>query len=234
MLASLNQQRGAAPSGDAAAPAAGAKLVKDEEIRDFGPDLYDFIKRAAQEAVLPQVDTKLRPMQQRVEQVANTASKAEEDSAQAKHERLLASLDVQVPKWRELNKNQEFLSWLDEEDPYTGQVRGVLLKQAYQRFDGPRVAAFFKGFQNEHAVVAPPPPAPTTGSQRKLEEFTAPGPSKTGTTGAPNEAGKRIYTQAQIKQFYDEAAQGRYKSRLDEYRAMEREFVAAAREGRVR
>lgn len=233
MLASLSQQRGSAPS-EGAPSAAPTKLVKDEEIRDFGPELYDFVKRAAMEAVAPQMDSKLKPLQQKVDQVAQTAQQVVGESNATKQERVIAALDAQVADWRELNKNPEFLNWLDEDDAYTGVQRGVLLKQAYQRHDAPRVVAFFKGFLNENAVVAPPPaPAAPARPQRKMDEFVAPGTAKAGTTGAPDEAGKRIYTESQIAKFYHDASQGKYRSRPDEYRAMEREFVNAAREGRV-
>ena len=238
MLSAFAQNRVAAPGGQNAAPAAPAKLVKDEEVQEFGADLTDFIRRVAQESVLPAVDQKLQPVQQQVAEVRQTATQVVERSVQSDHERLLATLDREVDGWRQQNNDPEFLDWLAQVDPLSGVQRGVLLRKAYEGFDAPRVAAFFKGYRNEHAVVTPPAaaaaPATPDASQRKLEDFVAPGTPKAGATGAQTGAGKRTWTQAEIKQFYDDAAAGKFRNNKQRRDELEREIHAAEREGRVR
>lgn len=238
MLSALAQNRVAAPGGQGPAPAAPAKLVKDEEVQEFGADLTDFIKRVAQEAVLPAVDQKLQPVQQQVAEVRQTATKVVERSVQSDHERLLATLDRDIAGWRQQNNDPGFLDWLAQPDPYSGVARGDLLRQAYEGFDAPRIVAFFKGYRNEHAVVTPPAPAAAPAepdaSQRKLEDFVAPGTPKAGATGAQTGAGKRTWTQAEIKQFYDDAASGKFRTNKQRRDELEREIHAAVREGRVR
>lgn len=240
MLSALAQGRVAAPGGQSPAPAAPVKLVKDEEVQEFGADLTDFIKRVAQEAVLPAIDQKLQPVQQQVAEVRQTATKVVERSVQSDHERLLATLDQQITGWRQQNNDPGFLDWLAQPDPYSGVTRGVLLRQAYEGFDVPRIVAFFKGYRNEHAVVTPPAPAaaPVTPDalHRKLDDFVAPGTPKAGATGAQDGAGKRIWTQAEIKRFYDDCTAGKYRTTDGQARRreIEQDIVAAAREGRVR
>lgn len=238
MVASLNQNRNAAPVEQASAPASSLKLVKDEEVREYGEDLTDFIRRVAQESVLPKVEQQIQPMKQQVEQVKSATSQVMTKSAKSDHERLLATLDSQVEGWRQQNEDPQFLDWLDNADPYSGVTRGQLLKQAYDRYDAPRVVAFFNGYRNEHAVVTPPTSvaAQQAAPQRKLDDFVAPGAAKpaSGATDAQDGAGKRIWTQAEIKRFYDDCTAGKYRTNQERRKQIELDIVAAAREGRVR
>jgi hypothetical protein len=236
MLAAFGQNRVAAPSGQSPAPAVKSKLVKDEEVRDFGEDLIDVMRRVAREEQAP-LEERFKPMQQQVDQVRNVASQVAQQSTQSAQDKLFATLDEQAPGWRQQNEDAQFLDWLAQPDPYSGAARMDLLKQAYERHDTPRVLAFFVGYRNEHAVVTPPPapavPPPET-SQRKLEDFVAPGTAKTGATGAQEGAGKRIWTEAEIKQFYTEAASGKYRNNKARRDEIERDIHAAVRDGRVR
>lgn len=238
MLAALAQGRVAAPGGQSQTPVAPVKLVKDEEVKEFGEDLTDFIKRVAQEAVLPAVEQKLQPVQQQVAEVRGQSEEDRRMALKAAHERLLATLDREIPDWRQQNNDPGFLDWLSQADPYSGAARRDLLGKAYDGFDAPRIIAIFKGYRAEHAVVTPTPPAAAPAqpdaSQRKLEEFTAPGTPKAGAAGAPNGAGKRTWTQAEIKQFYDDAAAGKFRNNKQRRDEIEREIHAAVREGRVR
>lgn len=235
MVASIAQNRGAAPA-PSAVPAAPARLVKDEEVREFGEELTDFIRRVAQDTVLPKVEEKFQPFKQQVDQARQHAAGAAQRQAQIDRERLFGVLDSQVPGWKEQNDDGEFVAWLNQPDAYSGVSRLTLLTQAYERNDAPRVVAFFMGFRNEHAVVTPPAPAaaPAGAPQRRLEEFVAPGTQKAGSTGAQDGAGKRIWTEAEIKSFYNDCRQGKYRGKDEARRAIELDIVAATREGRIR
>jgi hypothetical protein len=238
MLSALANGRVAAPAGQGPAPAAQTKLVKDEEVNEFGADLTDFIKRVAQDALLPAIDQKLQPVQQQVAEVRQSATKVAERSAQSDHERLLATLDQQIKGWRQQNNDPGFLDWLAQPDPFSGLARGSLLRQAYEGFDVPRIVAIFEGYRNEHAVVTPPPApaAAEAAPQKRLDDFVAPGTPKAGSTGAQDGAGKRIWTQAEIKRFYDDCTAGKFRTTEGQVRRreIEQDIVAAAREGRVR
>lgn len=237
LVASLSQNRGAAPEGQRPTPSPTTKLVKDEEVRDFGEDLFDFVSRAARQAVMPEVEERLRPMTQRVEQVSQAAHVAAAETAETKRERVHALLDREVPKWREMNEDSAdggFIAWLSQADAFSGKVRGELLKEAYEQHDGPRVVSFFKGFLNENAIVNPRPAPPTGGSQKTLEDFVAPGTAKPGSTGAPNEAGKRTWTEQEIGKFYSDVRAGVYRKDAAKKAEIERDIFAAQAEGRVR
>ncbi|NJN00242.1 MAG: hypothetical protein HC793_00730 [Aquincola sp.] len=240
LLASLGSQRPAVAGSNGAAPAPGTKLVKDEEVREFGADLYDFIQRTAKESVLPEVDRRfehqLKPVAAQVAQTASAVSAQGQAVAKSAEERVLQQLAAEVPNWDVLDADPGFLAWLDQYDPYSGSKRGELLNQAYKRHDGPRVVAFFKGYLNENAAVTPTPtPAPAAPApQVSLESLTAPGAPKAGTAGAQEGAGKRIWTRAEIKQHYREVQLGKFSKRLDDARRIEADIFAAQREGRIR
>lgn len=240
LLASLGAQRGSAPaaSSPGVAPAASGKLVKDEEIREFGPDLYDFIKRAAREATTPEIESRLRPVTERVTEVAQTATAVRKETARSAEQKVHDLLAQQVPNYLELDKDPAFLAWLDVVDPYSGHKRVDLLQAAYKRHDGPRVVAFFTGYLNEHAAVTPPAPTPapaaTPAPQVSLESMVAPGTAKAGTAGAQDGAGKRIWTRAEITTFYNEVQRGKFRNDAAGRKAIETDIFNAQREGRVR
>lgn len=242
LLASLSQRQGTPPA-EAAAPAAPASLIKDDEVKEFGADLIDVMRRVAREeqsSLLPEIDRRVAPVAQRADQAAQVAQHATQRVARNDQQTVLELLTDKVPNWQQLNSDPEFLNWLDQTDPFSGQERGAMLQQAYQAHDGPRVVAFFSGFQKEHAAVQPPaPPAgqqPPQGqqpTQRRLDDFVAPGTPKPGAAVAPDGSGKRVWSRAEIGKFYADRSAGRIKDSKEAAKT-EADIFAAQREGRIR
>ena len=219
-------------------------LVSQEEIDQFGPDLIDVMQRVAKQTLGVELDSQLAPVKQSVKQVNERVASTSESVAKSSRQRLYERLDAAVPGWQTTNKDQEFLSWLAEEDPTLGEVRGNLLRGHFERNDADRVIKIFKGFQKEHVVETtdPSPATPaeeTPEPQQKLDELVAPGTPKTGSTGAHEESGKgRIWTQKEIGSFYE------YKNEFikknpnkelpDEVKAAERDLFKAQTENRIR
>jgi hypothetical protein len=156
--------------------------------------------------------------------------------------RMLSDLDRQLPEWRQLNTDPDFVNWLQLEDSYSGVMRHILLKQAYERNQTPRVLAFFKGFLAEEAALdpadspAPSPGSPAQGSDQgskvPLETLAAPGRAKVAAGGdAP--AAKPTYTRAFISKFYSELAAGKWVGREKQSAELEQRIFAAQREGRI-
>lgn len=247
LLASLNNQQAAPPAGSQPrTPAQPQRLVKDEEIKEFGADLIDVARRVAREEIAGQVETevarRMQPVAQRVDQVAQATGSVQQRVAQNDKQAVFDILTRDVPNWQKINENPEFLAWLDQVDPYAGYRRGDLLGQAFKSYDGPRVVAFFNGFLKEHAAVTPPPPpaaaaAPAAAApQVALEKLVTPGLPKTGAAGTQDGSGKRVWTRAEISKFYADKSAGRFNSDTGKKKAMEMEadIFAAQSEGRVR
>lgn len=240
LLAALGQQPQQTQQGTPQPAPAATKLIKDEEVREFGADLIDVVRRVAREeqaALLPEIDRRVAPVVQKVDQVAHVAQQVGSRMARSDQMSVLDQLDAKVPEWRKLNEDTGFLDWLDQIDPYAGVKRGQLLQQAYQAHDGPRVVAFFNGYQKEHAAVSPPAPpaaAPPAAPQKKLESFVAPGTPKTGAAGTQDGSGKRVWTRGEIADFYSSVQAGRFKGTAEQRRAIESDIFAAQRENRIR
>ena len=236
LLAAMNTTA-AAPT-PAPAPAATAPPgITDEERAQFGPDLIDVIERVAAHKLMPEVDARVAPLQTSVDNATQSASQAQHSMAISERDKTIEALSAAVPNWEQQNEDDGFLSWLNENDVYAGVPRGRLLTDAFRANDSARVIAFFKGFQTENAIVTPSDPTPLpVEPQVKLDDLTAPGTPKPGTTSAPNESGKRVWTRNDISAFY--AKKNEYVKKgnpiPDEYMRLERDLIAAQHEGRIR
>lgn len=199
----VNKPKADAPSTD---------LISQEEIDQFGPDLIDLVNRVAKQAVAPYVDQRVGEVKKDLRQVGESVASQQETMAKSAREKLFERLDSSVEGWRTINKQAEFVGWLNQVDEFSGQPRGVLLRAAFDKNDADRVVKFFKGFQKEHAVETSDPEAdapaaneaaPAQESQQSLETLVAPGTPKTGSTGAQEGSGKgRIWTRKAISDFY--------------------------------
>jgi hypothetical protein len=214
-----------------------SKFITPEEESDYGQDFLAVVGKKAKEELLPVIkkyESKISELEARLQGVNGYV-------AQDARSRLEQTMDTQVPSWREINFNPEFIQWLKLPDPYSGAIRHELLKEAYGRNDAARVANFFKGFLAEEAAVAPVNREPDLSqsaqaqAQNKipLEEFAAPGRAKTAAaTSAPAE--KPTFTRAQIAKFYQDSAAGKYRGKEADRDRTERQIFEAEREGRIR
>lgn len=208
------------------------RLITPEEENDYGQDFLKVVGKKAKEELLPVIkkyENKIAELEARLQGVNGYV-------AQDARQRMLDYLGDKVPNWKDVNKDETFLSWLQLPDLYSGAIRHELLKAAFERNDAPRVAAFFTGFLAEEAAMAPAmeetgrsePPA-----KMSLEKLAAPGRAKSAAaTSAPAE--KPIFTRAQITKFYADAAAGKFRGREAERDRLEAQIFSAEREGRIR
>lgn len=212
-----------------------ASLLTDEDRNNYGEEMIDLIGRRAQEIAQPMVSKLEAEVERLKHQLANTNTVA---AATAK-DRMEATLDQQLPEWRQININEEFKRWLDLPDPYSGVTRSQLANEAYQANDARRVLSFFNGFISEMAATSPapgsvaPPAAAKPQHGPTLEDFAAPGRARTsaGHTQPPGE--KPIITTTQIANFYEAKRRGAYAGKEDEANRLEAMIFEAQRERRV-
>lgn len=227
MLASMQAQPQQAQSSEMKME----RLITPEEEADYGPDFLNVVGKKAKEELLPIV----KKYEDEITSLKNQLAGVGNYVAQDAQTRMTSTLDRDIPNWRDQNVNPEFLDWLALPDPYSGDIRHNMLKAAWERHDGPRVAAFFKGFLAEEAAYRPASsetPAKPAGKV-SLETFAAPGRAKTAAaSSAPAE--KPLITSAQISKFYADVANGRYNGRDEEKARFEKQIFEAQREGRIR
>ena len=208
------------------------RLVTDQDVQTYGPELLDVIQRAAREAVAPD----LQNVTQQTRQVSQQLTKQGVAG-------LYQQLDAQVPTWKDINVNPRFRAWCRSPDVYSGQVRGSMLNAAFKAADAPRVIAFFQGFLNEEVATGqvsgqqPQPqgdPAPRQAAL-SLDALAAPGRAKPATGDTPaSSAEKPVFTRAQISAFYSKPVRDSYIGRDADRRRDEQAIFAAQKDGRVR
>jgi hypothetical protein len=129
-----------------------------------------------------------------------------QQAVETSRQRCMNALDADPElrdKWRKLNQDQGFLSWLGEIYELAGVPRMQLLRQAYDVGDQWRVANFFRGF-----LASKIPPRQRTETRLPLENPT---PSKrVAVREADINHGKKIWTGNEIRQFYQDKSRGLY------------------------
>ena len=195
------------------------KFGTDEDRATFGDDFVKLVERGV-EARTQEYRKEIASLKAQLEQMGGQIKTMDKSVEVSRHAAFLADLDTMVPGWRTQNADQGFLDWLNQVDPVSGYVRNDILQGASAAHDSIRVAEIFKAYQN------------ATGQQTKQRKPTLAqqvSPSKGHSAAAPT--GKRVYTQAEIGQFYDAWRRGAYTDAQGT--AIEREIEQAIAEGRV-
>lgn len=209
------------------------RLVTDDEVRDYGEDFLKVVGKKAKEEVAPIIKKYEAKIADLERQLSGVNSVVQQDAQQ----KLISTLDEKLPKWRELNTNEDFLDWLRLPDPFSGAIRHEMLKAAYTQGNASRVLAFFNGFLAEEAATTPAGDEPEVGATKvpkvPLQNLAAPGRAKTAASAsAPAE--KPIFTRAKIAAFYADVAAGKYRGKEAEKQKLEAQIFDAQREGRIR
>jgi len=153
-------------------------MLSQVDYDNYGSELIDLTRRAAVEAVSPELQ-QLRAQNQHLRQMAARSQRAEIERA----------LDQQIPNWHEIYQNPAFAAWLAQPDGYSGAVRSQLMRQAVDVGDAGRVVSFYRGFLAEggYQTLAP---------QSRASQSRQPATSKP------------IYSREQIKHLYDQRRHG--------------------------
>lgn len=205
-------------------PAPAKTLITEQDKEAFGSDLLDLIDRATEQklAVSRDLETQLRA---EISELKGKLGNVSERQVVSDKDRYTSTLAAQVPDWEALNVDAGFLNWLAEVDPVYGMPRQYALTSAYEAFDANRTAAIFNQYK---ATLAPA----RQNGQQELSRQVAPTRSRTSPAPSSSAADKRIFTQAEITEFYNEWVKGRLDTA--EAERFEKEINAAIAEGRVR
>jgi hypothetical protein len=196
------------------------RSVTDAERTSFGEDLIALIAKSATEIAEDKIREHLKPYDERIN-VLSSQTEAQ----------FFATLDALCPGWVEQNDLAEFNLWLNGEDPGTGRSRMDRIKRAEALKQGHLVAEIFNAFREKREIGARAP-KPETGPESQLT------PASDGGNAPPpveEETGK-IYTRAEVTQFYRDKREGKYRGKEGEAKArvIELDLAAASREGRIR
>lgn len=213
------------------APEAPERLVTDEEIAEYGPELVDIVRRAAKEELSPElarIKAENERLQARLEGMGETV-------ADTTRQRMLNEMDTRLLNWREINQSPDFLAWLQEPDPYSGQRKQDMLTSAFNNNDVNRTCVFFERYNSETEAINTEEPA-TRSPQVDVDKLVAPGTPRSGGAPRVQQADTKVWTEREISQFYNDAAKGKYRSERGkaEKERIEKQIHAAAMSNRVK
>jgi hypothetical protein len=222
----------------------------EEDVNLFGEDLLGAATRAAEARYSPIISQLQNELQQLRGNTQHLAGQQLQNT-------VFDALDQDPElngRWRHLNTDRNFLTWLQSVDEYAGVTRNEMLQNAYANGDSTRTGRFFKRFLAEHTNpsqgagngYAPPagqprfnpqptqtPVAPVVPSTPRLEDFAAPGRAAGPGSGGNGAQPTRIWSRPEITGFYRDRTAGRFRGREDESARLEADIIAAAREGRI-
>lgn len=238
MVRDLQEQRRREPpppQSDAPPSNQRGKLVTAEEEEDYGEELLSVMGKRARDAVADEIDglkDEIRKLNGMLGQVGQRVQARDTND-------LFSVLQGRVPGWVEQNSDPEFISWLQQPEPFSGIKRHDLLTRAFELQDAPRVVKFFEGYLNEAAATGQRPQTtliPSSGNPTNgkvpLETFTAPGRAAPAPASAPP-GQKPTYTRSGISQFFTDKAAGKWRGREAEAAKIEADIFQAGPEGRV-
>ncbi|WP_428398299.1 hypothetical protein [Marinobacter salarius] len=182
---------------------------------EFGEDFVSFVQRmVSSSASKPDNSAEVNELKRKVEGFEQKEKQQTEAS-------FWTALNELVPDWKTVNDDDKFHAFLAQYDPQTGEQRQQSLSTAQQALDADGVAAVFNAFKKQQS------PKP---KQEIPDDQVDPPTSRSTTTPQ----GGRIWTGAEIKQFYTDKTAGKYRNNPDEAKRLEADIFAAQSEGRVR
>lgn len=215
-------------------PAPTASSITDKDVEAFGGDLLDVMKRQAAD-IVAQAEAKWSAERDallgKISELSATSTSVREAQQASSQQQYFSALGAAVPDYEATNVDPAFLSWLGEVDPLSGLIRQEYLNNAFATLDVARTIALFTAWKPQAPAPATPPAK--TEAQKRLERQTAPSGSKASTPPPSGDVSTRVWTGAEIDQFYTEVRQGLYRGKEAEASAIEAQIDAAAASGRV-
>jgi hypothetical protein len=189
------------------------KFTAEQVIETYGDDYAAAVAAVADERV-----SRVREdLEARFDQLASA-------TAATARETFMRAIAQEVPDWQVIDNDPRFTQFLDEIEPMSGQPRRYFFAEADKRNDAERITFFFKSFKT--ATNPAPAPAAQIPGRMGVEYQLAPASSR----AAEAPPGKRIWTQIDVRKFYQDVQRGRINE-VDAQR-IESDIFAAQAEGR--
>jgi hypothetical protein len=199
-------------------------LITKEDHDAFGGDLIDMVNRVTRATLASDMPRLLKAFDDRLARLEGSVQGVQQVTAKTAQDMFFDALTSRVSDWEAVNVDQGFLSWLNEEDQFTGATRMELLQHAFGKQDVPRTAAFFQEYKR---LVAPEvEPA----RENKVAKLVAPGKAKT-TASRVETGSKRTWTRTEIAKLYADKREGRISAK--QFDELERDIFAAQSDGRI-
>jgi len=208
------------------------RLVSEQDVEEYGESI-DIMRKVSREEYMP-VTQKIAQLEKYLEQLQSSVVPQVNNLAQQQkastEQQFWSQLSSSVPNWREINDDPDFQTWLLEVDPLFGIRRQTMLEDAQRNFDSERVANFFNTWMSQTGR-GEAKAAQNSRRSSELEKQVAPGRARNSASSTASDA--KTYSPEDIKKFFNDVRQGKYKGREKERDRMERDIFAAQAEGRI-
>ncbi len=231
-LSSLKEQMERSPQGRQADSQLRADATQGEIAEhlsslatEFGDDFTTALQSVVRGEISTMLEQRMRPVEERVTQVAQTSEEAQRDVFNR-------TLEGMSPGWRSVYNDPGFQQWLDTTvDDFAGRPFRDLFDDANNAWDAPRIARFFNKYQEATGKTTPKKDARATHDDPR-QKLVSPGKSNAGTP-EPAERQAKIWTIGEVNKFFTDFRQGKYRGREDEAAKIEAEIDRANIEGRI-
>ena len=205
-----------------------APVVKDLEATDL--NIEDYAEYGAEFETLAKM-VKTLTSQVETLNTENTSLKQSVDNVEVTQSNTVSdsfwrSLEEAVPDWETINSNPDFVQWLQEVDVVSGTTRQTHLNDASETLNARKTISIFKLFNDSVAEES------NNNNQRNTNIARQAQPDSVDTPGPVSQT-KRLYTRKEIKEFYKDVSNGKWKGHEQEQAKVEADIFAAPQEGRI-
>ena len=225
------------------APEPAKDLSSDPKVKYFQteyPDIYEgtdiLVQARAKEIARTLFKEEFGKLNQRLNAV-------EQGQVQKTKESFYEALNKAHPNWEQIQGSEEFSGFIQLPDEFSGIPRWQLLKDAYNKLDSGRAIRFFDAFLNKTGSPASSTPSATASVTPASTPSVTPAPSKVEARVAPPRSqnatpvpshggnGQAKVTPQDLKQFYLDVSQGKWKGREADMKKEEVRLIRGIRGG---
>jgi hypothetical protein len=252
ILAAQAAARAVEPAPTPAAPE--PSLLSDAEVKEFGEDLIDVIRRAAREEWqkpfrllmndVQRLSAQLATLSQTSQSTSEVVSQSAEQMFNERMDKLVVD-GTGTPDWQTINTahlrgDTKFVDWLDQIGQDSDEPRKNVLVRAYQRKDAEKCAGMFNAYKDSAGLVRGNGPARPSGAApagpAPADAFVSPSPVANSSPSTTRGRGsQKVWKLSEIEKVYDDYTKGHYKTDAQraQYAKLTAEIDQATLEGRV-
>jgi len=137
----------------------------DPSIQYVKTDLPDVWK-----AVNLVIDQRAGESAAEIKRLEREIESTKKEVAVSDREKFYSALSGKVEGWETINTSPEWIEWLKQPEPYSGQTRQELINDAYNKMDSKRTVTFFTDYINESGLVKEVKPRVETVVEEKVKK----------------------------------------------------------------
>lgn len=223
----LKQQSTPAKPEEPTKPKEKVSYVTDADRAEFGEELIDVQRRVAREVAeeyQDKIDAQAEVIKTLEGKLADTGNQIGQVSFAQRLSRL-------VPDFEQVDRDERWVSWLNEYDPMLRAPRRTQAAAAFEAGDAEAVADYVKLWKSSIAE------APTPVEDKRQEELEKQvSPNRSATSAGAGTAGTtpKTYSERELQASWDKVRVLNTRGKVDEAAKLEAEITAAYLEGRVR